>query len=145
MKCIAIFIIYKFLILKILNDVIVINFILGSPFHINFKNLLHGFFDQSHVQGYSQVDLLIFRIKSIGDNYRIYGLIIVNIAKKLLVLDYGLSNAAFETPNHAFALQVNKFLSSLSPFLQPLSWILLWIIVLSQKKFHANSIVEHLL
>jgi hypothetical protein len=42
-------------------------------------------------------------IKSIGDNYRIYGLIIVKIAKKSLVLDYGLSNATFETPNHAFA------------------------------------------
>jgi hypothetical protein len=43
-------------------------------------------------------------IKSIGDNYRVYGLIIVKIAKKLLMLDYGLSNATFETPNHAFAL-----------------------------------------
>jgi hypothetical protein len=32
-------------------------------------------------------------IKSIGDNYRIYGLIIVKIAKESLVLDYGLSNA----------------------------------------------------
>jgi len=43
-------------------------------------------------------------IKNIGDNYRIYGLIIVKNEKKLLVLDYGLSNATFETPNHAFAL-----------------------------------------
>jgi hypothetical protein len=43
-------------------------------------------------------------IKSIGDNYKIYGLIIVKIAKKLLMLNYGLSNAIFETPNHTFAL-----------------------------------------
>jgi hypothetical protein len=43
-------------------------------------------------------------IKNIGDNYRIYGLIIVKTTKKSLVLDYGLSNATFETPNHAFAL-----------------------------------------
>jgi hypothetical protein len=43
-------------------------------------------------------------IKSIGDNYRIYGLIIVKTAKNLLVLDYGLLNATFETPNHVFAL-----------------------------------------
>jgi hypothetical protein len=42
-------------------------------------------------------------IKNIGDNYRIYGLIIVKSVKKSLVLDYGLSNATFETPNHAFA------------------------------------------
>jgi hypothetical protein len=42
-------------------------------------------------------------IKNIGDNYRIYGLIIVKIIKKLLVLDYGLSNVTFEIPNHAFA------------------------------------------
>jgi hypothetical protein len=42
-------------------------------------------------------------IKSIGDNYRIYGLIIVKTAKKLVVLDYGLSNATFNTPNHGFA------------------------------------------
>jgi hypothetical protein len=41
-------------------------------------------------------------IKSIRKNYRIYGLIIVKIAKKL-VLDYGLSNATFEPPNHDFA------------------------------------------
>ncbi len=44
-------------------------------------------------------------IKSIQDNYKIYGLIIVKVAKKLLVLDYGFSNATFETPNHAFAQQ----------------------------------------
>jgi hypothetical protein len=44
-------------------------------------------------------------IKIIGDNYRIYGLIIVKTIKKLLMLDYGLSNAIFETPNHAFALE----------------------------------------
>jgi hypothetical protein len=41
-------------------------------------------------------------IKIIGDNYRTYGLIIVKIAKNSLMLDYGLSNATFETPNHAF-------------------------------------------
>jgi hypothetical protein len=46
MKCIEIFLIYIF---SILNDVIVINFILGSPFHIKFFNLLQGFFYQSHV------------------------------------------------------------------------------------------------
>jgi hypothetical protein len=46
---IEIFLIYIFLIFEILNDVIVINFILGNPFHIKFFNLLHGFFDQSHV------------------------------------------------------------------------------------------------
>jgi len=38
--------------------------------------------------------------KIIEDNYRIYGLIIVKNAKRLLVLDYGLSNATFEPPNH---------------------------------------------
>jgi hypothetical protein len=43
-------------------------------------------------------------IKSIGGNYMIYGLIIVKNAKKSLMLDYGLSNAIFETPNHAFTL-----------------------------------------
>jgi hypothetical protein len=42
-------------------------------------------------------------IKSIGDNYRIYGLIIVKTTKKFLMLDYGFSNATLETPNHAFA------------------------------------------
>ncbi len=38
-----------------------------------------------------------------SDNYRIYGLIIVKITKKLLVLNNGVSNATFETPNHVFA------------------------------------------
>jgi hypothetical protein len=42
-------------------------------------------------------------IKSIRDNCRIYGLKINKIAKNLLMLDYGLSNATFETPTHAFA------------------------------------------
>jgi hypothetical protein len=42
-------------------------------------------------------------IKIIGDNYRIYGLIIVKTVKISLVLDYGLSNATFEIPNHVFA------------------------------------------
>jgi hypothetical protein len=45
-------------------------------------------------------------VKSIGDNYKIYGLIIVKIIKKLLVLNYGLSSATFETPNHVFALSI---------------------------------------
>lgn len=35
-------------------------------------------------------------IKSIGDNYRNYYLIIVKPTKKKLVLKYGLSNATFE-------------------------------------------------
>jgi hypothetical protein len=43
-------------------------------------------------------------IEIIRDNYLIYGLIIVKIAKKSLMVDYGLSNATFETPNHAFTL-----------------------------------------
>jgi hypothetical protein len=43
-------------------------------------------------------------IKNIRDSYRIYGLIIIKTTKKLLMLDYGLSNATFETPNHVFAL-----------------------------------------
>jgi hypothetical protein len=43
-------------------------------------------------------------IESIGDNYRIYGLIIVKTAKHSVMLNYGLSNVTFETPNHAFAL-----------------------------------------
>jgi hypothetical protein len=42
-------------------------------------------------------------IKIMRDNYRIYGLIIAEITKTSLVLDYGLSNATFETPNHVFA------------------------------------------
>jgi hypothetical protein len=41
-------------------------------------------------------------IKNIRDKYRIYGLIIIKIEKTSLVLDYGLSNATFETPNHVF-------------------------------------------
>ncbi len=48
--------------------------------------------------------LLICMIESIGDNYRIYGLIIVKTAKHSVMLNYGLSNVTFETPNHAFAL-----------------------------------------
>jgi hypothetical protein len=47
-------------------------------------------------------------IKTIGDNYGIYGLIIVKIAKKSLVLDYGFSNATFETPNHVLAFMIQK-------------------------------------
>jgi len=46
--------------------------------------------------------------KSIGKNNTIYGLIIIKIAKKSLVLDYGLSNVTFETLNHVFSLEVNK-------------------------------------
>jgi hypothetical protein len=42
-------------------------------------------------------------IKNVADNYRIYGLIIVKITNTLLVLNYGFSNATFETSNHAFA------------------------------------------
>jgi hypothetical protein len=55
-------------------------------------------------------------IKKIGDNYRIYGLIIVKIAKQLIVLDYGLSNATFEIANHAFThwLLSYAFASSIS-------------------------------
>jgi hypothetical protein len=45
-KCIETFLIYIFLILKKLNDMIIIKFILYSPFHINFFNLLHDFFNQ---------------------------------------------------------------------------------------------------
>jgi hypothetical protein len=41
-------------------------------------------------------------IKNIGNTYRIYGLIIVKIEKKLLVLNYEFSNATFKPPNHAF-------------------------------------------
>ncbi len=44
-------------------------------------------------------------IKSIGDHYRIYDLIIVKIVKtKSLVLDYELSNTTFEPLNRVFAL-----------------------------------------
>jgi len=46
-------------------------------------------------------------IKSIGDNYRFYGLIIVKTTKTSLMLDYGLSNAIFDTPNHPFALDLS--------------------------------------
>jgi hypothetical protein len=53
-------------------------------------------------------------IKSIGDNYKIYGLIIVKTAKKSLMLDYGLSNATFETPNHGFT-QIEVVLRSALP------------------------------
>jgi len=41
-------------------------------------------------------------IKNIGDNYRIYGLIIFEIAKNLILLNCGLSNTSFEALNHAF-------------------------------------------
>jgi len=41
------------------------------------------------------------------DNYRIYGLIIVKTARKLLMLDYGFSNTTFEPPDHVFALIPN--------------------------------------
>jgi hypothetical protein len=43
MKCIETFLIYIFFIFNILNDVIVISFILESPFHIILKNILHEF------------------------------------------------------------------------------------------------------
>jgi hypothetical protein len=48
-------------------------------------------------------------IKNIGDNYKIYGLIIVKTIKTTLMLNYGLSNATFETPNHVFALTRFRF------------------------------------
>jgi len=73
--------IYIYIVFKNLNDMIVIKFILDSPFHIKKINILHGFFNQSHVWGYSWAGLLIFMIKSIRDNYRIYGLIIVKTTK----------------------------------------------------------------
>jgi len=41
-------------------------------------------------------------IKSTGDNYRIYGLIIVKLVKKLLMLNYGFSNTTFEPLNYVF-------------------------------------------
>jgi hypothetical protein len=44
MKCIEIFLIYLFLILNILNDVIVVNIIFESPFHINFFTFFMDFF-----------------------------------------------------------------------------------------------------
>jgi hypothetical protein len=43
-------------------------------------------------------------IKSIGDNYKIYGLIMVKTAKNLLMLDYVFSNTTFEPLNHALTL-----------------------------------------
>ncbi len=46
-KCIKNFHIY------IYNDIIVINFILESPFHLLFLFFLNGFIDQSCVYGYS--------------------------------------------------------------------------------------------
>jgi hypothetical protein len=46
-------------------------------------------------------------IKSIRDNYRIYGLIIVKTTQKSLVLEYELLNAKFETLNHVIALPLN--------------------------------------
>ncbi len=47
-------------------------------------------------------------IKNIRDNYRIYGLIIVEIAKIIdSVRLNGLSNVTFEPPNHAFTHHVN--------------------------------------
>jgi len=49
-------------------------------------------------------------IKSIRDDYRIYGLKIVKTAKISLVLDYGLSNPTFETPNRAFSQDKNSSL-----------------------------------
>jgi hypothetical protein len=42
-------------------------------------------------------------IKNIGINYRIYGLKLLKLQKKSLMLDYGLSNITFDPPNHAFA------------------------------------------
>jgi hypothetical protein len=42
------FLIYIY-IYRILIDMIVLNFTLGSPFHIKFFSLLHGFFNYSHV------------------------------------------------------------------------------------------------
>jgi hypothetical protein len=77
-------------------------FIFESPFHIKKFNLLHGLIKKLHLGIFIGWLILTFMIKNIGDNYRIYGLIIVKTAKKLLVLNYGLSNATFETPTHVF-------------------------------------------
>jgi hypothetical protein len=53
-KCIETFLIYIYIqLLKILNDMIVIKFIFESPFYIKFFNLLHEFFYQSYIWGYS--------------------------------------------------------------------------------------------
>jgi len=67
-------------------------------------------------------------IKSIGDNFKIYGLTIIKIVKKSLVLDYGLSNATFETPNHVFALLVYipTFIHWFSQIMSILRLKLLW-------------------
>jgi hypothetical protein len=46
---------------------------------------------------------LIFMIKRIKDNYKIYSLIIVKTTKKSLKLDYGLLNTTFDPLNHVFA------------------------------------------
>ncbi len=73
---------------------------------------MHGFFINHMFTNIHRFGLLIFMIKSIGDHYRIYGLVIVKIAKQSLVLDYGFSNATFETTNHAFThLHSFKFLN----------------------------------
>jgi len=112
-KCIETFLIYIFLIFKVLNDVIIVNFYPWSPFHIKIFNILHDFFDQSHVRDIHRL------IKRTVNNYKIYGLIIVKIAKKSLVLDYGLSNVTFETLNHAFALiKVYNFIFQNKPLNQ---------------------------
>ncbi len=78
-------------------------FILESWFHIKNFNLLHGIFLSITCLGIFIISLLIFMIKNIGVNYRIYGLIIIKTTKKSLMLDYGLSNTTFEPLNHAFA------------------------------------------
>jgi hypothetical protein len=41
--------------------------------------------------------------KGIGDNYKIYGLTIIKIAKKISNGRLWTLNATFEPPNHAFA------------------------------------------
>jgi hypothetical protein len=41
-------------------------------------------------------------IKGIGDNYKIYGLTIIKIAKKITSGRLWTFNATFEPPNHAF-------------------------------------------
>jgi hypothetical protein len=47
-------------------------------------------------------------IKNITDNYRIYSLIIVKIAKIIASVRLnGLSNATFEPPNHVFTHHVD--------------------------------------
>lgn len=49
MECIETFLIHILKFLKILNDVIAINFIIGNPFHIKFFSLLHEFFLSNHM------------------------------------------------------------------------------------------------